>query len=272
MGSLKDFQSHFGFQTALPFTREIPVDKHFRLPFLGEGVDALVSAVNKRQSAGAIGPAGSGKTSLIRLLRSRLPEARYRTHYVKVTDLSKRDLCREIAAVMDITPAGSYPMLVRRLQERCLATHDTDGLRPVLLLDDVHDMRPEVLGLLCVLTNFEMDSRLVLSVVLVGQPALRRMLRREELEDVAGRLAHIVTLRLFSRDETTAYIKHRVTVSGARTTPFDEDALTALYEGSRGNMRAIDTLALKTLELAHAAGAKVADANHVIEARKLVAP
>lgn len=268
---LKDLLSFFSFVT-LPFTREIVVDKHFRLPFLAEGVEAMVVAVSRRQSTAAIGPAGSGKTSLLRLLRSRLPEARYRTHYVKVTDLSKRDLCREIAAVMDITPTGSYPMLVRRLQERFLATHDTDGLHPVLLLDDVHDMRPDVLGILCVLTNFEMDSRLVLSVVLAGQPPLRRLLRREELEDVAGRLAHIVTLRLLSRDETIAYIKHRVTLAGARTVPFDEDALTALYEGSRGNLRAIDTLALKTLEVAHAAGAKVADANHVIEARKLVAP
>lgn len=269
--TLKDFQSHFGF-TSPPLTREIPVEKQFRLPFLTEGLDALSAAVGQRQSSAAIGPAGSGKTSLVRWLRSRLPEARFRVHYVKVTDLSKRDLCRELAAVMDVAPAGNYPTLVRRLQERFLAAQDTDGVRPVLLLDDVHDMRPDVLGLLCVLTNFEMDSRLVLSVVLVGQQPLRRLLRREELEDVAGRLAHIVTLRLLSREETAAYIKHRVTIAGARTVPFDEDALTAIYEASRGNMRATDSVALKALEVAHRAGTKVADANHVIEARKLVSP
>ena len=74
----KDFLSFFGFHT-LPHTREISVDKQFRLPFLTEGVDALVAAVNHRQCAGAIGPAGSGKTSLTRLLKSRLPEARFRS-------------------------------------------------------------------------------------------------------------------------------------------------------------------------------------------------
>lgn len=269
--TVKDFQSHFGFH-GLPLTREVPVDKQFRLPFLTEGADALVAAVNQRQSSAAIGPAGTGKTALQRWLKSRLPEARFRVHYVKVTDLSKRDLCREIATVMDVAPAGSYPMLVRRLQERFLASQDIDSIRPVLLLDDVQNMRPDVLGLLCVLTNFEMDSRLVLSIVLAGQPPLRRLLRREELEDVAGRLAHIVTLRLLSREETSAYIKHRMTIAGARTVPFDEDALTAIYEASRGNMRAIDSVALKALEVAHRAGVKVVDANHVIEARKLVSP
>src|SRR6266545_4693009 len=47
-------------------------------------------------------------------------------------------------------------MLVRRLQEHFLAATDTDGVRPVLVVDDSHDIRPDVLGLLRVLTNFDM--------------------------------------------------------------------------------------------------------------------
>ena len=48
---------------------------------------------------------------------ARLPEARYRTHYVKVTGLSKRDMCREIACAVGASPAGTYPALVRNLQD-----------------------------------------------------------------------------------------------------------------------------------------------------------
>jgi hypothetical protein len=48
----------------------------------------------------------------------KLPETRYRVHYVKVTSLSKRDMAREIALAADVAPAGSYPSLIRRLQER----------------------------------------------------------------------------------------------------------------------------------------------------------
>jgi len=268
---LKDLQSHFGMQ-CMPFTREIPVDKHFRVSFITEAVDAIAQAVGQRMSAGFIGPAGAGKTAALRHLVSRLPEARYQVHYVNVSDLSKRDMCREIAAVMGVVPAGSYPMLVRRLQERFLSAARTDGLRPVVFIDDAHTMRPEVLGLLSVLTNFEMDSRLVVSIILAGQPPLRKMLRREELEDVAGRLSHVATLRLLSREETRDYIKHRVTVAGGRTVPFDEQAQEAIYETGRGNMRATDGVCLKALELAHKSGARVADANHVLEARKLIWP
>jgi molybdopterin-guanine dinucleotide biosynthesis protein len=45
-------------------------------------------------SAALIAPAGAGKTALLRRLVAELPEARYQVSYVKVTSLSKRDLCR----------------------------------------------------------------------------------------------------------------------------------------------------------------------------------
>jgi general secretion pathway protein A len=201
-----------------------------------------------------------------------LPAARYRTHYVKVTDLSKRDLCREIAAAAGATPTGSYPGLVRNLQERFETSLATDGLRSVLILDDAHDVRPEVLAVLRVLTNFDMDSRLVLSVILSGQPPLRALLRRDTLEDVARRLNGIATLAPLSREETRDYVTHRLTVAGVETVPFTDDALDALYEIGRGNLRATDVLALAALETASGKKEDRIDANHVASARCRVIP
>jgi hypothetical protein len=48
---------------------------------------------------------------------------------------------------------------VRRLQERFANDLDVDAVRPVLFLDDSHGMRPEVLGILRILTNFERQTR-----------------------------------------------------------------------------------------------------------------
>jgi len=266
-----DFRSHHGFHTT-PFTREIPVAQLLDLPHWHEALAALRRAVEQRMSAALIAPAGTGKTALLRNPVDRLPEARYRVRYVKVTDLSKRDMCREIAAAAGVSPAGSYPVLVRRLQEHYAEVADTDGLRPVLILDDAHAFRPDVLGLLRVLTNFEMDSRLVVSVVLSGQPPLRNLLRRDSLEDVARRLTHYAFLRPLSREETLRYVEHRIAVAGVSVHPFDPGALDALYEVARGNLRAIDRLGLKALEMAHDAGCEALDAARVLEARKVLWP
>ena len=121
---------------------------------------ALAEAVHERMSAALIAPAGTGKTVALRMLVAALPETRFQVHYVKVTGLSKRDLCKEIAVACGLSPTGIYPALVRKLQD---AFAPSDGMRPVILLDEAHDLRPESLAMLRVLTNFEMDSRLVVS-------------------------------------------------------------------------------------------------------------
>lgn len=268
---IKDLLSRYGYHTT-PFTREFEVSDMMRLPDTDQAVAALERVITHRMSGALIAPAGTGKTVVFRALRANLPEARYRVRYVKVTDLNKRDMCREIAAVTGATPAGSYPGLVRNLQEHFVNCFDTDGLRPVLLLDEAHDLRPSVLAMLRLLTNFDMDSRLVVSVVLAGQPQLRTMLNRDSLEDIARRLAHYAVLQPLSRRQTTEYIEHRNTVAGANGSPFDNSALDAIYEIGRGNLRATDRLALKALEIAHDLDCDRVDSNHVAQARKQLWP
>lgn len=262
-----ELRSLFGFH-ATPFTREIEPDSHFRLSFFDEALDGLARCVDGRMCAALIAPAGTGKTLLLRRLVARLPEARYQVRYVKVTDLSKRDLCREIAVACGANPAGACHTLVHRLQERFESCSHQDGVRPVLLLDEAHDLRPSVLPILRLLTNFEMDSRLVLSVLLAGQPPLKTLLSRDEHEAVARRIYHYAVLRLLTRDELVQYVAHRCAAAGAATVPFDAGALDALFEMSRGNLRAADSLALKALEHAALAKSSVAGPQHLIAARK----
>lgn len=266
---MKDFISRFGFATT-PFTCEIRVKEHFTNETYQHPLDHLCRTVHKRMSAALIAPAGTGKTALLRALKAKLPEVRYRVHYLNVTDLSKRDLCREIATAVGAEPAGNYPALVRRLQERFSSSLDIDGIRPVVIVDEAHDIRPEVLGLFRVLTNFEMDNRLVVSLILAGQAPLQKMLQHPKLEDVARRLAHYASLRLLSRKETSQYVGHRCRIAGSGGCPFDNGAMEALYEIGRGNLRATDQLSLKSLEVAHDHDCDMVDATHVTEARGML--
>jgi AAA domain len=165
--TIKDVRAHFGL-TSIPFTREIVVGHRWSTPLFGEPLTALLGTVEARMSAALIAPSGTGKTLLLRTLRSLLPEARYRVHYIKLTSLSKRDLCREIALACRFDISGNYPIMMRKLQDAFRSQADDEGLRPVVLMDDSHDLRPEVVPLLRVLTNFDMDSRLVVSFILAG--------------------------------------------------------------------------------------------------------
>jgi hypothetical protein len=96
-------------------------------------------------------------------------------------------------AIVEIAPRSQYVNALVPSLDRVR--------RPVLLLDESHELRPDVLGMLRILTNFDMDSRLVLSLVIAGQTPLRALLARDEQEAMARRIIHYAQLRLLSRDE-----------------------------------------------------------------------
>lgn len=261
-----DLRAHFGLH-ANPLTREFPIDRRMPLAPTEQAVEALRAVVEDRMSAALIAPAGTGKSVVLRALIDSLPEARYRVHYLHVNSLSKRDFCRYLATAIGTAPAGHTGALIAAIQSRASALSETNALRPVIVLDEAHEMRPEVLGLLRLLTNFEIDSRLILSIVLAGQSSLRELLRRQDLEAVRGRLAHLVTLRTLSREESRAYVEHRLMIAGATTALFDDAAHDALFEVAQGNLRALNTVARGALHEAAAEGATICGTEHVVRAR-----
>ena len=251
-----------------PFTKELNPKEHYQVPFIEDEIRALKETIEARMSGLLLAPAGAGKTSILRAVRDALPQARYEVNYIKVTALSKRDMCREVAKAVGAKSASTYPSLVRSVQARFEEGFSEACMRPVLFIDEAHDMRPDVLSMLRILSNFDMDSKLVVSIILAGQPPLKTKLFGPGLEDIRQRLIHCGELRLLSRDETTKYLHHRINIAGGRTFPFDERACEAIFEIARGNMRAIDHIALNALKLAAAAGVAGAPHNHIAWARK----
>ena len=239
--------------TSPPFTREIRIDHRLSLPTLDAEITALRGVVEARQSAALVAPAGSGKTMVLRALRESLPAARYNVLYFKLSDLSARDMCKQVALALGLPPVGQYPGLVQALEERFRAGYEDQ------------DMRPNTVRLLRLLTNFEMDSRLFVSIILSGQLTLKQHLLTSELEDVRQRLAHCSELRLLSREDTLLYIDHRTKIAGLQASPFTDSAKEALFEITRGNMRAVDKLALASLKkVAQASRTKVEAADVAI--------
>jgi type II secretory pathway predicted ATPase ExeA len=251
----------------VPFTREINIEHRFHAEFIESEIKSLTEIVEARQSAAIVAPAGTGKSLVLRALRGSLPEARYRVIYLKLANLSVRDMCRQIAVGLGLPSAGHFPSLVKHLEEKFRAGYETQGLRQVLLFDDAHEMRYEAIRLVRLLTNYDMDSKLVVSIILCGQGPLKQKILTSEMEDIRQRLNHCSELRLLTREETKDYIEHRVKIAGAAKSPFSNDAIQALFEITHGNMRALDKMATASLKAADAAGRAAVSASDVASAR-----
>jgi len=264
-----DLCAHFSL-SGRPFTQEISATRMWRHTGLDELLDDLDTAVSARMSVAVIAPSGTGKTALLRRLVDRLPETRYQVADIKVTSVGNRDFYRGLARALTVEPAGTWPGLLEKLQAYAQSLAATEARRLVIIIDEAQDMRPDVLSTLRVLTNFNLDSELLISIILVGDGGLETLLRRPDMEALRSRLSRVLRIRLLSKTETKAYIDHRLDLAGARQQILDDSAVEAVYDFSRGNLRAIDHLCRTALDLAARQKLDTIDAGIITAARKML--
>jgi general secretion pathway protein A len=97
------------------------------------------------------------------------------------------------------------------------------------------------------LTNLETNTQKLLQIILIGQPELRELLGRNELRQLAQRITGRYHLHPLSRDETAAYVRHRLRVAGATTDIFSGAALSEVYRLSVGVPRVINVICDRAL-------------------------
>jgi general secretion pathway protein A len=88
----------------------------------------------------------------------------------------------------------------------CCSSHAA-GQSSVLIIDEAQNLSADVLEQLRLLTNLETSERKLLQIVLIGQPELRDMLARPELEQLAQRVIaryHLEALTRAPRPRSTS--------------------------------------------------------------------
>ncbi len=117
------------------------------------------------------------------------------------------------------------------------------------------------------LTNLETSERKLLQIILIGQPELRKLLARPQLEQLAQRVIARYHLKALSETETRQYIQHRLAVAGLTTAlPFNARALHRIHQLARGVPRRINLLCDRALLGAYASGQSTANVSVVDKA------
>lgn len=221
------------------------------------------------------GDIGAGKTTICRCFLQQIP-ARCNVGYIFNPKLSVIELLESICEEFHVAlPPDKAVFPTAKAYIDTLNTHLLDrhgaGETCVLIIDEAQNLSSEVLEQLRLLTNLETNERKLLQIVLIGQPELRGMLARPELEQLAQRVTARCHLNALNLAETRQYIAHRLAVAGlVGVLPFDAPALKRIHELTRGVPRRINLLCGRALLGVWAQGGQQADRAMVERAAKEV--
>jgi general secretion pathway protein A len=205
------------------------------------------------------GEIGAGKTTVCRCFLEQIPK-RCNVAYIFNPKLTVNELLKSVCDEFGIPYAHEGPGgatvkdYLDPLNEFLLKTHAV-GQNNVLIIDEAQNLSADVLEQLRLLTNLETNERKLLQIVLIGQPELRDMLARPELEQLAQRVIARFHLEALSEEETSQYIRHRLSVAGLKgPRPFEREAVDRIYRLARGVPRRINLLCDRALLGAYSSG------------------
>jgi general secretion pathway protein A len=215
-----------------------------------EALASLLYAMQEKRGFSAmVAQPGMGKTSLLFRMLGTLGNSA-RTAFLFQTDGDTRDLLHSLLADFGVSSSGMDLVGMREALHGILLQELNAGRPVVVVIDEAQHLDDNSLESVRMLSNFETSSQKLMHIVLAGQPSLAAKLAADRLVQLRQRIASIIRLEPFGRQETESYIQHRLRAAGHSGAPiFAPEAYEMIARASQGIPRNINSLCFQALSL-----------------------
>jgi putative secretion ATPase (PEP-CTERM system associated) len=210
------------------------------------------------------GEIGSGKTTLLQTVLRGLDRQTSVARLVN-TMLDAKELIEAIMLDFGLDPGAGRgkPLLLRDLA-RFLVDQRMSGRLSLLVIDEAQNLSMAALEEIRMLSNLETEKSKLVQIVLVGQPNLRDLLARPEMEQLRQRITVSYHLLPLGADETAAYVNHRLKRASIGTPlQFSDEVSAIVHQYSQGVPRTINVIADAILLFGYGEDRRVIDAELV---------
>lgn len=197
------------------------------------------------------GEVGTGKTTILRTLLTRLDSEKYRSALIFNPCMSGDQLLAGICSEFGIPEAEQNRYGYLESLNRFLLEQNSAGRTVVLVIDEAQNLTPDVLEYVRMISNLETERDKLIQIILAGQPELNGLLNRHDLRQLNQRITVRCTLSPMKLADAGDYINHRLRVSGSRIPGiFSSGAVKRIYRFSRGIPRLINVACEQSLVMA----------------------
>lgn len=213
------------------------------------------------------GDIGSGKTTLLKTLLKR-NRNKIKSAFIVNPRASFEQLFRMILYQFSVIELESeYPKDVLLGKFYDYLTEQSKQNCPVaIIFDEAQNIDTSVLEEIRMLSNLETEKIKLLQMIFVGQPELREIFLLPKFRQLKQRISVAYHITPLGREDTEAYINHRLKVAGADDRSiFTRCACDEIYSYSSGVPRLINIACDATLLAGYVEEKKVLDENIVKE-------
>ena len=257
-----NYKTFFGFQRE-PFAQDIQLEDLYPLPGLKAVTERCLYALSLGAVSIITGDVGSGKSTALRHAAGKLHPSQYRVVSIVATTGPMADILKQICSGFDVDgQTNSLARLIRTLKTVVIEITQRKQI-PVLIIDEASLMRLEILAQLHTISQFDMDSKPLLPIILAGQNNLVDNLMFHTSRPLASRVIGKSHLEGLKYKDMEGYIKHHLKIAGVKEQLFPDEAILAVHQGSGGLLRRANFLAKGALVAATREKCQIVSPEHV---------
>jgi general secretion pathway protein A len=258
-----NYRSFFGLKKE-PFGSDIRVSEILKTAELIDVKDRFDYVIRIGAIGLVTGEVGSGKSTAIRYAAEHLHPSEYKSLYMTASSGAIMEFYRQLVNELDIhIKSNSKALMLRLIKKEITQRVCEKKIKVVLLVDEASLLRLEVFAELHTICQFEKDSKPYLPMILAGQNNLIDKLSYRCSQPLASRIVARSHLQGTDLKGMEDYLKHHLAIAGIQQNLFDQNAITAIHQGSGGLFRKANHLARGALIAAAANQARLVNAEHV---------
>ncbi len=226
---------------ALSFQRSIPVADMLSTPQQEEGLARIHYNITMRGFCVITGIPGLGKSSMIRKLEATLDKSKYILCYINSSEITPKVLYTHVLNALEISPASFLNKMKKQFQEGVSHLYGMQERQLVIVIDNAQELPHQTIKELRYLFSFEIDSKSLLSLVLVGHPPLWDTLKLRSYESLFQFVNVHFRMSPLDSFQTKEYIVHQLKLSELPMC-FPDEEIQKIFQYSSGIPRIINSI------------------------------
>lgn len=212
------------------------------------------------------GNPGMGKTFIIRNFLNELNKNLYKVIYICMSTVTTYEFYKQLCYELDIEPPFKKIDMFREIQNQILTLSKDKNINIIIVLDEAQYLKPAILNDLKIILNFDLDSKNYASLILVGQPVLNSILKRNIFDALSQRITVSYNMIGIDKDELRNYIDSRIKLAHGNNGIFNEQAIETIFNASNGSIRQANNIITKCFIIGKSKNLQTIDSNVVLEA------